>query len=153
MPKHVSLAIPLAAVVGLGLSAAGAAVWAQCCPSGGVGSTQPGVPPYTGLGQSLPQAPDLAPHPSWQVYSFARDGIRYLQVNDGNGVVRAAAGHIDEVFWTMPLGTDVDRVLTDGDLLPPGQDTVLYSDNGEEVILIESNGLQYWLFRKPSSAF
>jgi hypothetical protein len=148
MPKHARLATPLAAVVGLGLSAVGADVRAQCCPSGGVGSPQP---PLTGLGQSLPQSPDLAAHPSWQVYAFARDGIRYLQVNDANGVVRAAAGHIDDLYWTMPLGNDVERVLTDGDVLPPGQSTVLYSGNGEEVILIESNGTQYWLFRKPAN--
>lgn len=58
----------------------------------------------------MPPATNLAVDPAWRVYAFERDGVQYLQVNDANGLVRAAIGRISETTWVMPIGTDVNRI-------------------------------------------
>jgi hypothetical protein len=104
-----------------------------------------------GLGQSFPQAADLAADPAWQVYEFERDGVRYVQVNDQSGNVRAAAGRIGGTFWVMPIGADADRVAVPGDAKPAGNPRVLYRGGDVEVVLYEDGVRQRWLIR-PLSA-
>ncbi|WP_307734386.1 hypothetical protein [Xanthomonas albilineans] len=44
------------------------------------------------------------------MFEFQRDGVRYLQVNDAGGRVRAAVGRIGATLWVLPMGGDVARV-------------------------------------------
>lgn len=117
------------------------------CPSDGNGAPKAA----TGLGQSFPLAQDLAPDPAWQVYVFERDGLRYTQVNDATGNVRAAVGQIGQTLWVMPIGSDADRVSVPGDALPAGQSRVLVDSSEAEVILYQDGTRQGWLIRAPSS--
>lgn len=109
--------------------------------------------PANGLGQALPDAVDLASDPAWQVYEFAREGIRYVQVNDSAGTVRAAVGRIDDLFWSMPMGSDADRVNVD--VLPAGsvERIVLYSGNDLEVVLLRTAVGDYWEIRQPETTY
>jgi len=121
-------------------------VLAQCCPGGG------GAPKAaSGLGQPFPSATDLAADPQWQVYEFERGGIRYTQINDSTGNVRAAVGRVDEVFWVMPIGGDADRVSVDALPVVSGQRKVLYSTNEVEVILHRTATGDYWEVRQPEA--
>lgn len=121
-------------------------VFAQCCPGGG--DTPKAA---SGLGQSFPAATDLAVDPAWQVYEFERGGIRYEQVNDNAGKVRAAVGHIGDVFWVMPMGTDADRVSVDALPAAPISRKVLYRSNEIEVILYRGVQGDYWVVRPPKA--
>lgn len=66
--------------------------------------------PVTGLGQSWPNAADVSVSPHYHVYVFVRDGIRYIQINDLNGTVRAAAAIADDVVLVLPVGVDAPYV-------------------------------------------
>jgi len=68
--------------------------------------------PVTGLGQSWPNAADVSVSPHYHVYVFVRDGIRYIQVNDLNGTVRAAVAVADDVVLVLPVGADAQSVTT-----------------------------------------
>jgi len=123
-------------------------VFAQCCPTGG------GAPKAaSGLGQSAPVATDLAVDPEWQVYEFERGGIRYTQINDSTGRVRAAVGRIDDVFWVMPIGGDADRVSLDALPALVGERKVLYRTNDVEVVLHRTATGDYWEVRQPDAAY
>lgn len=121
--------------------------WA-CCPSDG--KTSPKA--ARGLGESAPSAPDLAADAAWQIYEFERGGVRYTQVNDSAGAVRAAVGRIGETAWVLPIGRDADRVLFPGDALPAGNARVLLRSKEVEVVLIENGTMHYWWVRALSSA-
>jgi hypothetical protein len=82
------------------------AVAFACCPNDGNG--QPKA--KAGLGESAPAAQDASLDAAWQIYAFERDGVNYIQVNDRNGVVRAAVAKVDSTAWIVPMGADVDRV-------------------------------------------
>jgi hypothetical protein len=120
--------------------------WA-CCPSDG--HTAPKA--ATGLGDAYPPSVDLASDPQWQVYEFERDGVRYVQINDANGRVRAAAGRIAETFWVMPIGNDADRVPLADDVLPAARARVLYRGRDVEVMLLEGEARPRWVIRTPSA--
>jgi hypothetical protein len=64
----------------------------------------------TGLGQSWPNAADVSTSPHYHVYVFHKDGIRYFQVNDLNGNVRAAVAIANGVVLTLPMGLDSAEV-------------------------------------------
>ncbi len=131
----------LALVCGLVISPLAAA---KCgCPDDGHGA------PAFGLGESFPQATDLAVNPAWQVYEFERDGVRYVQINDQYGTVRAAVGRIDNTFWVMPLGVDADRVLLPNEELPIGQGTVLVQTSDLLVVQSIVSGQTRWLIQAP----
>ena len=122
-------------------------VLAQCCPGGG------GAPKAaSGLGQPFPSATDLAADPQWQVYEFERGGIRYTQINDSTGNVRAAVGRVDDVFWVMPIGGDADRVSVDALSVVSGQRKVLYSTNEVEVILHRTATGDFWEVHQPEAS-
>ena len=122
--------------------------WAGCCPSDDKGAPKAA----RGLGESSPIAPDLAADAAWQVYEFERDGIRYTQINDSAGNVRAAIGRIGETAWVLPIGRDADRVLLPGDVVPAGNARVLLRSEGVEVVLIDNGTTQYWWVRALTSA-
>jgi hypothetical protein len=68
--------------------------------------------PSTGLGQSWPNTTDVSASPHYHVYLFARDGIRYIQVNDSSGKVRAAFATANQVIFVLPIGTDAQGAGT-----------------------------------------
>jgi hypothetical protein len=121
---------------------------AQCCPGGG-GAPKAG----SGLGETTPIATDLAVDAEWQVYEFERGGIRYMQINDSSGKVRAAVGRIDDVLWVMPIGTDVDRVSVDAAPAVSTPAKVLYRGTDVEVILRRTTNGDYWEVRRPHSSY
>lgn len=124
------------------------AAWAKCgCPDDG--HWDPAA--SRGLGESFPVAVDLAADPAWQVYEFQRDGVRYVQVNDSAGTVRAAAGRIGGTAWVMPIGADADRVSVPGDAVPAGVPSVLYRGPDVEVVRYQDGSVTRWQIR-PLSA-
>lgn len=133
-----------AAAVLLGVVMLGgpAVAWA-CCPSDGTG-----VARSTGLGMQFPVAEDLAIDSAWQVYEFQRDGVRYLQINDRAGGVRAAIAYVSDTFWVLPVGTDPDRVSTPDKprALPTGvTGRVIYRSAAAEVLAFTgSDGITFF---------
>ena len=106
----------------------------------------------SGLGESSPDAVDLAADQAWQVYEFQRDGVRYVQVNDSAGTVRAAAGRIGGTAWVMPIGADADRVAVPGDTMPTGVPSVLYRGPDVEVVRYQDGSVTRWLIRPLGAA-
>lgn len=70
------------------------------------------APPSTGLGQAWPNATDVSASPHYHVYVFERLGVRYVQINDLNGNVRAAFGNAGGNFFGLPIGLDANRLET-----------------------------------------
>ena len=123
--------------------------WAKCgCPADGHWSQAAS----SGLGESFPAAVDLAADPAWQIYEFQRDGVRYVQINDSAGTVRAAAGRIGGTAWIMPIGTDADRVAVPGDAVPAGVPSVLYRGTDVEVVRYQDGSVTRWLIRTLGAA-
>ena len=119
-------------------------VWAKCgCPADGHWSQVAS----SGLGESFPEAVDLAADSAWQVYEFHRDGVKYVQVNDAGGTVRAAAGRIGGTAWVMPIGSDADRVALPGDGVPAGVPNLLYRGADVEVLRYQDGTTTRWLIR------
>ncbi|OOG50318.1 hypothetical protein B0E50_03140 [Rhodanobacter sp. C01] len=103
--------------------------------------------PSTGLGQSWPNTNDVSTSPHYHVYLFARDGIRYIQVNDSSGKVRAAFATANQVIFVLPIGTDAQGAQTSQQ--SAAQTTIVntsltekvYSDNVVQVTATpQSNG-------------
>ncbi|MFZ5638563.1 MAG: hypothetical protein ACOY82_18445 [Pseudomonadota bacterium] len=148
MQMHIFRAPVLTAALFIASLLFGADAFAQCCPGGG------GAPKAaSGLGESAPPATDLAVDPEWQVYEFERGGIRYVQINDSAGKVRAAVGRIDDVFWVMPIGGDADRVTVDAESVSSGPGKVLYRTAEVEVILHRTVSGDYWDVRRPDATY
>jgi hypothetical protein len=120
-----------------------------CCPDDGQGA--PKTVGTTGLGDANPPGVDLAKDTYWRVYEFERDGIRYFQINDATGKVRAATGRIADTFWVMPIGSDADRVYLPQDALPSGRVRVLYQGRDVEIVLIEGEARPRWIVRARST--
>ena len=94
--------------------------------------------PATGLGQSWPNATDVSASPHWHVYVFERSGIRYVQVNDLGGKVRAAFAVSSGHFLTLPLGSDASRLATPQEPLPAASGTageIVYQDPSVRVLV------------------
>jgi len=68
--------------------------------------------PSNGLGLAWPNAQDVSASAHWHVYSFTRDGIRYIQINDVFGNVRGAIANVSGQFLVLPMGRDALRIST-----------------------------------------
>lgn len=100
-----------------------------------------------GLGQTMPNAADLASDPAWQVYEFERDGIRYLQINDSGNIARAAIGQIGATAWVLPIGRDADRVSIQTGMQPPVAGRVVYRDDSIELVYYRQLNQDKWIVR------
>lgn len=101
--------------------------------------------PATGLGQSWPNAADLSMHPSWHVYVFVLNGIKYVQVNDLNGTVHAAVATAAGTVVVLPVGIDSQNVRTSRSRASSSAQTV-YSDATTTVTAKpQSNGTTQFL--------
>lgn len=94
--------------------------------------------PSSGLGQSWPNAADVSASPHWHVYMFQRNGVRYVQINDLGGKVRAAFATASGSFLTLPVGSDAARVATPDEPLPAAGNTkgdIVYQDSTVKVLV------------------
>lgn len=142
MMKHIAQLPLYPLVLALAAALASPVVQAGCgCPS-----DKNGAPETTsiGLGESFPNATDLANHPAWSVYKFVRDGVEYVQINDQYGNVRAAVGMIGSTAWVLPVGSDADRVTTSASTTPSGIAYTLYSADGVAVTLYQDGTVTSW---------
>ncbi|WP_109126570.1 hypothetical protein [Dyella sp. C11] len=92
----------------------------------------------TGLGQSWPNATDVSASPHWHVYVFQRNGVRYVQINDLGGKVRAAFAAASGTFLALPVGADAARVATPDEPLPASGNTkgdIVYQDSSVKVMV------------------
>lgn len=89
--------------------------------------------PTTGLGQAWPNATDVSVSPHYHVYVFVRDGIRYVQINDLNGTVRAAVAMADNVVLVLPVGVDAADVTTQHGIANAGTTETVYSDSSTRI--------------------
>lgn len=123
--------------------------YADCgCPSDG--RDKPAA--VTGLGESLPKASDLSSDPQWQVYEFVRDGIRYLQINDGANATRAAIGQIGATAWVLPVGRDADRVAIQANSSLVQNGRVVYRDDEVEVVHFMESNQDRWIVRPRNTS-
>ncbi|AGK46970.1 hypothetical protein BTI_2247 [Burkholderia thailandensis MSMB121] len=76
------------------------------------GLTAATEPASTGLGQAWPNTTDVSVTSHYHAYVFKRDGIRYVQINDANGVVRGAIAIAGDEVLVLPIGVDAARVKT-----------------------------------------
>lgn len=63
--------------------------------------------------------------------------------------MRAAVGRIGDTFWTMPIGSDADRVMVQSAAVPTGAVEVLYRSADTEVPRYTEAGVTRWLVRRP----
>ena len=97
-----------------------------------------GGAPASGLGQSWPNATDVSASPRWHVYVFERNGVRYVQINDLNGKVRAAFATTGGNFLALPLGVDATRLATPEEPLAAAGQTqgdIVYQDVTTKVLV------------------
>lgn len=106
----------------------------------------------TGLGESLPLTSDLSSDPQWQVYAFQRDGVRYLQINDGANTARAAIGQIGATAWVLPIGRDADRVAIQTAVPSTVAGRVVYRDEEVEVVHYLQSNQDQWIVRPRDSS-
>ncbi len=121
-----------------------------CCAGDGHSPNQS----MSGLGEPFPTSTDLSISSTWSVYEFERDGIRYLQINDKAGNVRAAVGHIPGTFWVLPIGSNADRVAVPGTSVPDsfGAPTSLIYRNSEvEIWRYQSDKGDAWVISSAST--
>jgi len=93
-------------------------------------------PPSTGLGEAWPNATDVSLSPHYHVYLFVRDGIRYIQVNEGNGAVDAAIANANGLVLTLPVGRSAQHVrvldpagsVVSADSISTGATETIYRD-------------------------
>ena len=88
--------------------------------------------PASGLGQAWPNAPDLAASPRWHVYVFDRDGVRFVQINDANGVVLGAFATAGGQFLVLPMGTGATLSIS-ADTGAPSTGETVYRDGTVQV--------------------
>jgi hypothetical protein len=97
--------------------------------------------PATGLGQAWPNAADYSRNPSWHVYVFERDGIRYIQINDGNGTVHAALGRTGDTVFALPVGVDSENVTVAAPAQVNAPLPAIYQDDAISVMVVpQSDG-------------
>lgn len=98
--------------------------------------------PATGLGQAWPNATDVSVSPHYHVYVFVRDGIRYIQVNDLNGVVRGAVAMADSVVLVLPVGVDAPYVTSQHAQVPAttaANAETVYNDGATRITATPTN--------------
>lgn len=115
-----------------------AGVMALCVASPIFGQT---ATPATGLGQSWPNAADVSANPNWHVYVFKLNGIKYVQINDLNGVVHAAIATAGGTSIVLPMGRDVRQVVIRSSTASTSTSSqTVYQDAATSITATQSNG-------------
>lgn len=98
----------------------------------------------TGLGQSWPNATDVSTSPNYHVYVFQRGSLKYIQVNDAGGTVRAAIVRTPTSLLGSPVGVDAANVATPDEPMAAPASTVgetVYKDDAVQVFVApQTNG-------------
>lgn len=101
-----------------------------------------------GMGTVAPTTADRSISPRWHVYTFVKDGIEYVQVNDAAGRVRAGVAAAAGVHLVLPMGIDADRVSTPESPLAVGAirgSEVVYKDALVTISVgVSDGGAQVW---------
>lgn len=84
------------------------------------------------LGSPAPSKPNFSASPAWRAYAYDRGNVRFVQINDSNGVLRIVVAVADGNTLILPMGVDADRIH----LAIPYDAEVVYSDG---VIEIDAN--------------
>ncbi|GGA49077.1 hypothetical protein GCM10010981_42960 [Dyella nitratireducens] len=92
--------------------------------------------PATGLGQAWPNATDVSTNAHYHVYRFERDGVKYIQVNDLQGQVRAAVAITQDAMFALPVGTDAQHVTILTQPAPQDSTQVVYQDSNMAVAAV-----------------
>lgn len=105
-----------------------------------IGFTAPALasPASTGLGEKWPNATDVSVSPDWHVYTFDKNGTKYIQINDAVGNVRAALARTPYAVVGLPIGSDAGNVATPSEPLPAPASrtsTLLYQDSSLKVFV------------------
>ena len=126
--KQISLAVAVAATTGfVGTSVALEAPGTDPIKDGQTVHSSAAAAPPTGdpikdgqtfmaangndLGSPWPARPNYSVSPDWEAYAYDRGGVRFIQINDPAGVVRAVVGVSPGAIVVLPLGTDADHVI------------------------------------------
>lgn len=116
-----------------------AGVMALCVASPIFGQT---TEPTTGLGQAWPNAADVSMSPQWHVYIFKLHGIKYIQINDRQGVVHAAIATAGGTSVVLPMGTNAQQVATDTPATGASTSAqTVYQDATTSITTTQSNGV------------
>ena len=88
----------------------------------------------TSLGQAWPDAANVSTSPHWHVYVFMLHGIKYIQINDQNGVIHAAVGTAGNTSIVLPVGIDAQKVTTTTNGVTPLASETVYQDATTTII-------------------
>jgi hypothetical protein len=95
-----------------------------------------------GMGTVQPNAHDLSLSPNWHVYTFKKQGIHYLQVNDNAGQVHLGLGVANGVYLVLPMGSDAGNVSTpDAPLTTTLSNVEVVYRDSETVLSVGTNSL------------
>lgn len=81
------------------------------------------------LGSAAPNRPNYSLTPSWRAFAYDRGGVRYIQLNDADGVVHAVVGTNGGATLVLPLGVDADHVF----MGTPAAGDLVYRDGAVEI--------------------
>ena len=101
----------------------------------------------TGLGQAQPQTADLSISPNFHVYQFQLNGIRYIQINDLQNVVRAAFAVANGQVLPLPIGVDSQGIFVEvqsGQGTSAGLWATVYQDAQVQVVAVPLSGGYGW---------
>lgn len=112
----------------------------------------------TQLGLAWPNTPDVSASPHWHVYVFELNGVRYIQINDLDGVVRGAFASENGQFLVLPMGSNSQQISTPQHSigLPPNLigitwTEVVYQDANVVVsVTLSVNGTVTWNVCEPA---
>jgi hypothetical protein len=88
------------------------------------------------LGKAWPNAQDMSSNPNWHAYVFEQEGVRYIQINDRNGTVRAAIGLMGNTFFALPMGADAKHVYLASKSKDDVLSDVVYQDDATVVTAV-----------------
>lgn len=94
--------------------------------------------PAAGLGSPWPNAQDVSRSPAWHVYVFAKNGVKFIQVNDATGAVQGAVATSADgsTAMALPLGLGQVSVATAN----PSGGAVIY-DDGATTVTTSAQGI------------
>lgn len=110
-------------------------------------------PLNNGLGQAWPNTVDASASLHWHVYLFANDGLRYVQINDLNGNVRAAFATANGQFLVLPMGRDAQRLSTPQQSAAPASTGTTAASGPETVYRDDSIQITATLLSDGTTAF
>ncbi|HEX7816193.1 hypothetical protein [Dyella sp.] len=97
------------------------------------GAAMAGSPPSSGLGQAWPNAQDVSSSTRFHVYVFVKDGVRFIQVNDTAGNVRAAIATAGNQLMNLPIGTASQVIIDSTSAQPSSAGEPVYQDVGVQI--------------------